>query len=681
MSRKGFTLVELAIVLIIIGLLVGAGAGLIGPLTKRAKLIETKDTLKQAREAFVGYAVKNGYLPASSGYSTYTPDSAFDMVGVRGVDAFTKPIRYVVATEVAGSGKNLCGANATTLTLTDRGQTKGNIAFLLVSGGLNYNIQTNTTIYEQDSPNIDDFPTDMNRPEPYDDIVEYVSLDQLKTSKGCPQSLTISSPSQLPEAEEDSFYSYQLQATGGVPPYSWEAKSIGCGLTINPTGLISGTVNCYNQAPNTGELDDCIRSINFNTNLSDAGGSAAQTYNGTISVRPRPLKILTEILPPGAKGSSYTAVIVTSGGRVPRSSNPPSTLVPGVGLTDSSATTYTYTGTIENESGCYPTTYNPTITVQDNCGPQISKTYSIAVSDPDCYSPGSGSSNCPNLALNPPSGTTWNVTTDENFNQSVAVYGGVIPYINTQCNKSGNCGGLNIPCTQNGATISGTPTQPGICTFSPAWRDSCSPTPQNISGTYTVNIGCPGMTLNPASGTTFTAQENQNFSESILVSGGYGARYKDQCVFQCSNVQGLSATCNSNGANISGIPICSTSCGSCTLQAKWKDSCPLGNQTITGTYTVTVEPSPVALVNKTGKILYYQKGSSQCQTLGDDSCVLLNSGDSIIIYKKFDCNNPPTCNLTYSQIRGEDQNKDYHVSLTSTPPQCALSEYTGNPCF
>ncbi len=58
-QRAGFTLVELAIVLVIVGLLIGMGAGLLGPLTKRAKLIETRNTVKEVYETINGYAAAN----------------------------------------------------------------------------------------------------------------------------------------------------------------------------------------------------------------------------------------------------------------------------------------------------------------------------------------------------------------------------------------------------------------------------------------------------------------------------------------------------------------------------------------------------------------------------------------------------------------------------------------------
>jgi len=54
----------------------------------------------------------------------------------------------------------------------------------VVSGGPNYNIQTgNRTpirIHQLEKPNVDDYPSDINRPEPYDDMVRYMTLNHLK---------------------------------------------------------------------------------------------------------------------------------------------------------------------------------------------------------------------------------------------------------------------------------------------------------------------------------------------------------------------------------------------------------------------------------------------------------------------------------------------------------------------
>lgn len=61
--QHGFTLVEIAIVLIIVGLMVG---GLLAPLSmqlEQRKTSETQKALEEAREALTGFALRNGYLP------------------------------------------------------------------------------------------------------------------------------------------------------------------------------------------------------------------------------------------------------------------------------------------------------------------------------------------------------------------------------------------------------------------------------------------------------------------------------------------------------------------------------------------------------------------------------------------------------------------------------------------
>jgi prepilin-type N-terminal cleavage/methylation domain-containing protein len=53
-SNKGVTIIELAVVLVILGILVGIGASMMGSLTKRAKLTETRETVNAAVDAVTG---------------------------------------------------------------------------------------------------------------------------------------------------------------------------------------------------------------------------------------------------------------------------------------------------------------------------------------------------------------------------------------------------------------------------------------------------------------------------------------------------------------------------------------------------------------------------------------------------------------------------------------------------
>lgn len=59
----GFTLVEMAIVLLIVGLLLGGGLMVLGAQTEAQRFKDSQRLLDEARDALLGYAVANGRLP------------------------------------------------------------------------------------------------------------------------------------------------------------------------------------------------------------------------------------------------------------------------------------------------------------------------------------------------------------------------------------------------------------------------------------------------------------------------------------------------------------------------------------------------------------------------------------------------------------------------------------------
>lgn len=75
MKQKGFSLIELAIVLAVLALLLG---GLLVPLTmqiEQQRIRETQKMLEDAKEAIIGFAIANGRLPCPASISSNGQES------------------------------------------------------------------------------------------------------------------------------------------------------------------------------------------------------------------------------------------------------------------------------------------------------------------------------------------------------------------------------------------------------------------------------------------------------------------------------------------------------------------------------------------------------------------------------------------------------------------------------
>ncbi len=258
-SKKGLTLVEIAIVLVILGLLVALGASLIGPLTKRAKLTETRETVNAAIESVIGFTAKNNRLPTLAEFPQTVRNPN---------DAWGKGLVYFVDSALTNTPSNpaegVCGKKTTNVIVcTDANCNRQiqNVAFIVVSGGPNYNVQTGalTTspcpsgktcyrVYEQDTPNVDDYSGDFTRQEEYDDIVKWVSLDELRIKAGCQGAQLKILNNELPYGYEGTSYNATIYAEGGVP-FSSGGKYRWCIQGNLPSGL--------SPTPNT-TSSDCL---------------------------------------------------------------------------------------------------------------------------------------------------------------------------------------------------------------------------------------------------------------------------------------------------------------------------------------------------------------------------------------------------------------------------------------
>ena len=493
----GLTLIELAIVLVVIGILLGLGAGLISVLIKRLKYNESKEIVDAGVHAIIGYSVSTGRLPSSANLTSVLRTTK---------DSYGKDLAYVYDDSLANTTlTSLCGLTSTKLTVRvcdDPSCTSStdisNVAFILISGNGNYNNQTHGTLNVTNPTTVTIYPfgtqvdnfqvpgdDDPDRVEGYDDIVKWVALHEIQSAQGC-ETLTIISPNTLPPAVEDSAYAYQLKAKGGKPPYTWSGTA-GGGLSVGSDGLISGTVNL--EPGNTGTLSSCTGTITVNATVQDSEG---QTRSGTftIPVRARDVEIITNNLPDAYEGTSYSANLTSIGGSGSYTYSLVSgNLPPGLSLSASGQ----ITGTPPTDSGCSEDVYSFSVKV-DSCT-SYTKGFSITLRDPDCGGGGGGGGggSCTPLFISPSSGTTFNANVGSYFSQTILVAGGQAPISNTQCDPTTSCNGLTISCGATSAVISGTPTSPGVCSFTVSYQDSCSP-PQTITASYSVVISCPTLT-------------------------------------------------------------------------------------------------------------------------------------------------------------------------------------------
>jgi len=118
MRRRGFTLLELVLVLLILGILAGATITLVTELAKQKHREETKKALMEVKEALIGYAGINHRLPWADTDGDGRGDDGeeegnlpFVDIGLGGVDSWRKPYRYHVHGKLpaAGSIEEFCG--------------------------------------------------------------------------------------------------------------------------------------------------------------------------------------------------------------------------------------------------------------------------------------------------------------------------------------------------------------------------------------------------------------------------------------------------------------------------------------------------------------------------------------------------------------------------------------------
>lgn len=233
--QRGFTLIELAIVLVIMTILIGGLAVPLSAQIQARRIAETKQTLNEAREAIFGYAMahsaSNGtgapYLPCPNvnGDGLEGPRDAgrclntegffpWAALGTAAQDAWGNRLRYAVTEEFANSVTGFQNADlgdrqvCTTSTNADSddcgalGNVAANVPIVILSHGpngwgarnLNGNTlaapSSNTERENTNSDHVDQEFVSRTPSDDFDDLVTWISADQLRgricPAGGCP---------------------------------------------------------------------------------------------------------------------------------------------------------------------------------------------------------------------------------------------------------------------------------------------------------------------------------------------------------------------------------------------------------------------------------------------------------------------------------------------------------------
>lgn len=186
-SRRssGFTLIEMAIVVILIGALAGAIIPRLVASIPERKAKESRNLVKQARDEIIGLALQD------SEYKLVSTANFAGKIATRR-DAWGQPLQYVIAAD-ADTGNTLdsispCKVEHTTLSVVTPGGNRVNdIAYIVYSTGPNTADDANmvTTSGNNEFRHQSLGSASITTGREYDEIVEYVTLDYLDNTFVC----------------------------------------------------------------------------------------------------------------------------------------------------------------------------------------------------------------------------------------------------------------------------------------------------------------------------------------------------------------------------------------------------------------------------------------------------------------------------------------------------------------
>jgi Phosphoesterase family/Putative Ig domain/Cellulase (glycosyl hydrolase family 5) len=303
---------------------------------------------------------------------------------------------------------------------------------------------------------------------------------------GAVAQLKITTNSILPVGTTNLPYLAQLNATGGVPPYTWTfaGGQLPSGLTLAGSGIVSGIPSNSGTYVFLATVTDSAShtatgTFTISVNIGSTGGGGGG--GGSTS----PLAIGTVGLPTGTTFSSYSFQLVATGGLLPYTWTLTSGSLPaGISLSAGGLL-----------SGVPTTAGSSTFTVRvtDGAASTQAATYTLIIN----------AATLTITSLTVPSGTVGSA-----YSFQLTAQGGATPY--TWAVSSGS-----LPTSlslSSGGLISGTPTVAGTSTFTIQVTD-------NVAATATQSYSLTIVSNTPSAGCTYYVSPSGNDSNAGTSTG------------------------------------------------------------------------------------------------------------------------------------------------------------------
>lgn len=245
-QSRGFTLVEVAVVLFFMGIFVSFASTMLKNIALSNKLRDARDKLTVVSDTVQSWAVKNRTLPTITDIGSPP-------------DYWNRSYTLTSYTPATGATDSICRQSSTNLAVCPGTSAAVNcsvgivrdVAYMLVSNGDNLALES--------LPAVTNCPAGLTcKPKyevsaGYDDLYKYVTLQELKKVVGCVEAdsrLRVLN-SELPPAKVGVAYPAAIQADGGAPfnstppyTYNWCVKG------SLPAGLVAtNTCPAYSTTP------------------------------------------------------------------------------------------------------------------------------------------------------------------------------------------------------------------------------------------------------------------------------------------------------------------------------------------------------------------------------------------------------------------------------------------------